>query len=72
MSFQININCPDCGSPIPVESTLLIGGGSFSCPNQACGVSISLSSADIPKVAEAFDGVEQLRQQALNSSGYKE
>lgn len=62
------INCPDCGSPIPVESTLLLAGQKFECPNPQCGTSIALSPADTDKVAAAISEFENLKEHALQQS----
>lgn len=65
MSFQTSIQCPDCGSPVYIESTLLLSGQSFSCSNKDCDVSISLSASDMQKVSDTFDKYEGLKQQAV-------
>lgn len=64
MSVQSQITCPDCGSPIFIESTLLLAGKTFNCSNEQCSVAISLSSTETEKVSNAFQQFETMRDQA--------
>ncbi|WP_199609095.1 hypothetical protein [Flocculibacter collagenilyticus] len=64
MSFTSTINCPGCGMPIIFDSQLLLSGSSFSCTNEACNVSISLSREDQNKVSSAFNKFESLKQES--------
>lgn len=66
MSIQSTIQCPDCGSPIVIDSILLLSGHNFKCSNSQCGVSISLSQDDHQKVADAFQQYESLKQESIN------
>ncbi len=72
MNFHHNINCPDCSHPIPIETTLLLAGQSFSCSNPQCHVSITLSSTEVDRVANAFDQLSSLREDAIKHSGQDE
>ena len=64
MSVKSQIACPDCGSPIYIESTLLLAGQSFNCTNEQCSVSISLSSSETQRVSDAYQKFEDIRDQA--------
>ena len=64
MSVQSQIACPDCGSPIVIESSLLLAGQSFSCSNEKCSVSISLAASETEKVSNAFQQFETMRDKA--------
>ncbi|ADZ91889.1 hypothetical protein Marme_2658 [Marinomonas mediterranea MMB-1] len=68
MSIKSTIDCPDCGSPIYFESTLLISGQSFTCSNSNCGTSISLSSEETNVVANAFEKFEKIKHDALKQT----
>lgn len=70
--MKTSINCPDCNAPIPVESTLLLAGQKFDCPNPHCGTSISLSPADTEKVATAINEFKNLKENALQQSRQNE
>lgn len=66
MSIQTKISCPDCNNDIYLDSLLLFSGSSFQCTNPQCNVSISLSQFDIPKVSEAFDKFDKIKQHSIN------
>ncbi len=68
MSVKTTVNCPDCGSPIYIESTLLLAGQRFSCSNEQCGTAISLSTEDTTKVENAYNEYENIRQQAVDQT----
>jgi predicted RNA-binding Zn-ribbon protein involved in translation (DUF1610 family) len=68
MSFQSKLPCPDCGQDILIESSLLLAGSSFSCPNRECGVTIKLDTASLPQVKSAYEQFEQLKQSALDAA----
>lgn len=68
MSYQTSINCPDCNSPIYIQSDALLQGASFSCSNPQCSVAISLSTSDMSTVSSAINQFEDLRQEAVNGS----
>ncbi len=69
MGIQSTINCPDCGSAIYLDSILLLSGKSFQCSNEACGVAISLSAADVEMVSKAFKEYENLKQKSVENAG---
>lgn len=69
MSVKTKIDCPDCQSPIYIESTLLLAGQSFKCSNPNCRTSISLSLSETEKVAQAFNQFENIRQNAVDQAG---
>jgi hypothetical protein len=68
MSVKIQINCPDCHSPIFMESMLLLTGQSFKCSNPECRTAISLSLSESEKVAQAFNKFEHIRENAVNQA----
>jgi len=68
MSVKTEINCPDCQSPIIIESSLLLAGQSFKCSNPKCHTSISLSLSETQKVAQAFNKFEEIRQDAVEQA----
>lgn len=65
MTVKSQIECPDCRSPIYIESTLLLAGKSFKCSNQNCGTTISLSLSETEKVAQAFNKFQEIRESAI-------
>ena len=65
MSVQSVIPCPDCGSNIHIDSTLLLAGQSFKCTNEACTTSIALQPQEVAVVSEAIDKFETLKQDAM-------
>ena len=65
MSVQSVIPCPDCGSNIHIDSTLLLAGQSFKCTNPNCTVSIAIQPQEVPTVSEAIDKFQELKQTAL-------
>ena len=72
MSIKSSITCPDCGTPIHIESSLLLAGHKFSCSNKECSVSISISTEDIEKVSRTYKDFEDMRDTAIRQSGYSE
>ncbi|BFM48712.1 hypothetical protein [Marinomonas sp. THO17] len=68
MSVKTEIKCPDCQSPIFIESNLLLAGQSFKCSNPNCHTSISLSLSETQKVAKAFNEFQQIRQNAVEQA----
>jgi len=70
MSINTKINCPDCNTPIPIESSLLLAGHSFKCTNSGCSTAISLSFSESEKVAEAYKKMQGLREAAIDQAGY--
>ncbi len=65
MKDYSEIQCPNCGGKILIDAKLLIKGSSFSCSNQTCGVSVSLSSASHQVADNAMKEFEQLKQNQL-------
>lgn len=61
MSVQSVISCPDCGSPIYIDSVLLLSGSSFKCTNNSCSVSISLDMSDKGVVEDAMTKFEEIK-----------
>lgn len=41
MSLEQSIDCPDCGTPIAIETRALMEGAAFTCGT--CGVEISMA-----------------------------
>ncbi|SHO58657.1 hypothetical protein VQ7734_04429 [Vibrio quintilis] len=68
MSIQSKIDCPDCGTPIHFESTLLLAGKKFSCPNPDCHTSISLAPSEVSTVSEAFGQFEKIRSTCIQQA----
>lgn len=65
MSIQSVIPCPDCGSDIHMDSTLLLAGNSFSCVNEACKSSIAINPSEIAMVTEAINKFEELKKTSI-------
>ena len=59
------IQCPDCGGKILIDAKLLIRGGSFSCTNHHCGVSVALSHSSHQVTEQAMKEFELLKQSHL-------
>lgn len=72
MSIKSTVNCPDCGSPIYIESSLLLAGHKFSCTNPQCSVSIAISSSEIEKVSETYTSFQSMKESTIKQSGYSE
>lgn len=68
MSVKTSVSCPDCNSPIYIESTLLLSGQTFNCSNENCSVAISLGAGDQEKVANAFQQYEDMRENAIQQA----
>ena len=68
MTVKSQIECPDCQSPIYMESTLLLAGHSFKCSNPNCGTTISLSLSETEKVSKAFQKFEKIREDAISQA----
>ncbi len=68
MSISTQITCPDCQSPIYIESSLLVIGQSFKCSNKQCSTSISLAVSDLQKVTDAFTKFEEIRENAIDQA----
>ena len=68
MSFQTNIPCPDCGSNILIDSTLLLSGEKFACTNEACSAVLSLDESSISQVKDAFEKYEDLKRKSQESA----
>lgn len=65
MKDYSEIQCPNCQGKILIDPKLLIQGSSFSCSNQSCGVSVSLSSSSHQVVDSAMKKFEQIKQSHL-------
>lgn len=68
MSIQTKIECPDCHSPIILDSLLLIAGQQFRCSNPNCGCAVQLAEDERSKVADAYQKFEQLKQNSLSQA----
>ncbi|MEW6982676.1 hypothetical protein AAD001_08495 [Colwelliaceae bacterium 6471] len=62
MKDYSEIQCPDCGGKILIDAKRLIQGGSFSCTNHRCGVSVSLSNSSYQVTENAMREFEKLKQ----------
>jgi hypothetical protein len=62
MSIQSTIQCPYCDSSIIVESSLLLSGSIFHCPNPECSASVSLSPDDQTTLENAVHKFEELKE----------
>jgi hypothetical protein len=65
MKDYSEIQCPNCGGKIFIDGKLLIRGGSFSCSNQRCDASVSLSNSSHQVANNAMREFEQLKQSQL-------
>lgn len=65
MKDYSEIQCPNCGGKILIDAKLLLQGSSFSCVNQSCDVSVSLSSSSFNVADNAMKEFEQLKQSQL-------
>ena len=64
MSLEQSIDCPDCGTPIAIETRALMEGASFACGN--CGAEISMAGR-----AEESWGAAQAKFAALKADMLK-
>ncbi|MAD46620.1 MAG: hypothetical protein CMI02_19070 [Oceanospirillaceae bacterium] len=63
--MQSQIQCPQCGGAIHLNTRLLVSGETFSCV--ACGTSVRLSAESRQDVSQAVDGFDQLKAQQKNA-----
>ncbi len=63
MKDYSEIQCPNCSGKILINPKLLLQGGSFRCTNQACGVSVSLSSKSNQVTDSAMKEFETLKKE---------
>lgn len=68
MNFKTSVGCPDCGTPIEIESTLLLSGCKFNCANPTCNVAISLTDNDKGRVMRAFEQFAKVRSEAVEQA----
>lgn len=59
MTFNITLPCPVCSTKIPADSTQLVAGTKFSCPN--CSAKIGLTTNSRPKAQQAVETLKKLR-----------
>lgn len=57
--FHSSINCPDCGTAIPINTKQLLMGYKFSCPN--CTVSVGLANDSKAIVEQTVQKMEQFK-----------
>lgn len=57
--FNSNINCPDCGTGILINTKQLLLGNKFSCHN--CNISIGLSADSRVIVEDTIKKLETLK-----------
>jgi transcription initiation factor IIE alpha subunit len=62
-----SISCPVCGTKIPIDTTQLLLGIQFKCPNQDCDVSIGLHNDSKPIVEKTMTKLNELKEN-LNKS----
>lgn len=62
MQNYSEIQCPSCSGKILIDAKLLIQGGNFSCSNQSCDVSVSLSNSSYQVAGNAMREFETLKQ----------
>lgn len=65
MKDYSEMQCPHCGGKILIDAKLLIRGGSFSCTNHSCDVSVALSNSSYQVADHAMREFEQLKQSQL-------
>ena len=68
MNYHANVPCPDCGQNIPIESTLLIQGANFKCPNEQCNIAISLDASSGAQVQQAYEQLDKLKNDSLKDA----
>jgi transcription elongation factor Elf1 len=65
VSLEQSIDCPDCGTPIAIETRALMEGASFTCGN--CGVEISMAGRAEESWRAAQAKFEALKAEMLNT-----
>jgi transcription initiation factor IIE alpha subunit len=60
MNDIVHIPCPDCQTKITVQTSALISGVSFQCPN--CDVSIGLAAESVNLVKESFQKLKDIKE----------
>lgn len=61
MKDYSEIQCPNCGGKILIDTKLLLQGVSFSCTNSACGSSVALSNSSYQVTDNAMKQFEKLK-----------
>lgn len=56
-----NIPCPVCGTAIPFQVELLLGGTKFSCHN--CKAAISIANESRPVVEDTMEKFNEMKKQ---------
>lgn len=65
MKDHNEIQCPNCGGKILINTKLLLRGGSFSCTTTDCGASVSLSTSSFHVTNNAMKEFEMIKQTQL-------
>jgi hypothetical protein len=61
MKDYSEIQCPNCGGRILIDTKLLLQGTSFNCTNSDCDASVSLSQSSYQVASNAMDEFEKLK-----------
>lgn len=61
MKDYSEIQCPNCGGKILIDTKLLLQGTSFNCTNPDCDASVSLSQSSYQVASNAMDEFEKLK-----------
>lgn len=69
MKDYSEIQCPNCGGKILINAKLLLQGSDFSCSNNSCGASVSLSNSSYQVTNNAMREFEALKQSQVPSTG---
>ncbi|MFT4723959.1 MAG: hypothetical protein ACI9YP_000355 [Colwellia sp.] len=69
MKNYSEIQCPNCGGKILINAKLLLQGSDFSCSNDSCGASVSLSNSSYQVTDNAMREFENIKQGQIPSIG---
>jgi len=65
MKNHSEIQCPNCGGTIYLDTKLLLQGANFSCSNQHCDATVALSNTSYQVTQDAMNEFEDLRANGL-------
>jgi len=65
MKNHSEIQCPNCGGKIFIDTKMLLKGGSFSCTTKSCDASVALSNNSYHVAKHAMNEFENIKQSVL-------
>lgn len=66
MTSNQALPCPLCQTQIPFDTSLLLQGQKFSCPNPDCDAVVGIEPNSVPVAEEAMKKFDDLKQELNN------